>query len=178
MVGDAEGALESISRASELYRKQRMLYPLFVIPYMATRFSVDVEQMKRAILLNDFQEAKRWRKNVRQLGKMVIKNAHKNAFHRTKAFRLVGQYYWVIDKQGKALKWWSKSIQEGEGLGARPDLSRTYFEVGKSLLDPKSKHKKLNGIDAKGYLEKARTLFEEMGLERELEELELITQGR
>ncbi len=43
----------------------------------------------------------------------------------------------------------------GERLGARPDLSRTYFEVGKRLLEPQSKHKELNGIDPKGYLEKS-----------------------
>jgi len=56
--------------------------------------------------------------------------------------------------------------------GARPDLSRTYFEVGKRLLDPNSKHEKLNGIDANGYLEKALVLFEEIGLEGEMDDLE------
>ena len=59
-------------------------------------------------------------------------------------------------------------------MGARPDLSRTYFEVGKRLMEPHSKHKKLNGIDAHGYLKKARTLFEEMGLERDLDDLKKI----
>ena len=61
---------------------------------------------------------------------------------------------------------------EGERLGARPDLSRTYFEVGKRLLEPQSKHKQLNGIEAKGYLEKAGILFEEMDLERDLDDLD------
>jgi hypothetical protein len=84
----------------------------------------------------------------------------------------MGQYYWLIGKQRKALKWWDKSIKEGERLGARPDLSCTYFEVGKCLLEPQSKYKQLNGIDANGYLEKAEKLFREMGLEHDLEELE------
>jgi len=86
----------------------------------------------------------------------------------------LGAHYWLIGKQDKALKWWDKSIQEGERLAARPDLSRTYFEVGKRLLEPESKYKKLNGIDAKGYLAKARNMFKEMGLERDLDELERI----
>jgi hypothetical protein len=85
---------------------------------------------------------------------------------------MMGLYYWLINKQNKALKWWNKSIQEGERLGARPDLSRTYFEVGKRLLEPQSKYKELNGIDARGYFEKARVLFEEMGLEQDLDDLE------
>ncbi len=94
-----------------------------------------------------------------------------HAQYRTKTFKLMGDYYWLMDKQEKALKWWGKAIKEGERLGARPDLSRTYFEVGKRLLDPENKHTKLNGIDANGYLEKAGTLFEEMGLEQDMDDL-------
>jgi len=86
--------------------------------------------------------------------------------------RLMGLYYWLIGKQGKAFKWWEKPIQEGERLGVRPDLSRTYFEVGKRLLEPQSKYEEFNGIEAKGYLEKAGILFEEMNLERDLDDLE------
>ena len=61
-----------------------------------------------------------------------------------------------------------------ERLGTRPDLLWTYMEVGKRLLEPKSKHKELNGISAHEYLEKARTMFEEMYLQWDLEELERI----
>ena len=61
----------------------------------------------------------------------------------------------MINKQKKALIWFDKSIKEGERLGARPDLSRTYMEVGKRLMDLKSKYKHLGGIAAEEYLEKA-----------------------
>ena len=61
---------------------------------------------------------------------------------------------------------------EGERLGVRPNLSSTYFEVGKRLLKPDSKYKQINGIDANGYLERVGKLFEEMGLERDLDDLE------
>ena len=73
-----------------------------------------------------------------------------------------------------AFKWFDKSIKEGERLGARSDLSRTHFEVGKRMLEPQSKYKQLNGIDPNGYLEKAGILFEEMGLDRDLEDLERV----
>ena len=88
----------------------------------------------------------------------------------------MGIYYWLIKKQKKALKWWSKSIAEGERLGARPELSRTYMEVGKRLFEPKSKFKELNGIKAEGYLEKARSMFEDMDLQWDLNELDKIVQ--
>lgn len=83
-------------------------------------------------------------------------------------------FYWLINKQKKSLKWFDKSIKEGERLGARPDLSCTYFEVGKRLLEPQSKYKHLNGITAEKYLEKARGLFEEMDLKWDLEQLEKV----
>ena len=89
----------------------------------------------------------------------------------------MGEYYWLIGKQKKALKWFDKSIKEGERLGARPDLSRTYMEVGKRLLEPPQQIRELNGIDARDYLDKAETMFKEMDLEWDLEQLERVRQG-
>ena len=86
----------------------------------------------------------------------------------------MGIYYWLTNKRKKALKWWRRSIKEGECLGARPELSRTYFEVGKRLLEPESRYHELDGITAEDYLEKARTMFEEMDLQWDLDELEKV----
>ena len=104
-----------------------------------------------------------------------IKTLRKYAIYKTKSLRLMGNYYWLIEKQNKAFKWWKNAIKKGEQLEALPDLARTYFEVGKSLLDPKSKCTNLNGITAQQYLEKSRILFEEMDLQWDLEELERIS---
>ena len=82
--------------------------------------------------------------------------------------------YWLVEKQNKAFKWWDKAIKKGEELGARPDLSRTYFEVGKSLLEPDSKYKTLKGITAEEYLNKAKVMFEEMDLQWDLDELDKV----
>jgi len=139
---------------------------------MVARFFVDVEQLKHAIRSKSSWDLKHLRKHAYKSGKAAVRNSRKYAPFRTKILRLMGLYYWLIGKQGKALKWWRMAIEEGEQLGARPDLSRTYLEVGKRLLEPQSKYKELNRIEAKGYLEKAGILFEEMGLERDLDDLE------
>jgi len=89
----------------------------------------------------------------------------------------MAEYYWLIGKQRKALKWFDKSIKEGERLGARPDLSRTYMEVGKRLLERHSKYRELNGINAGEYLEKAEAMFKDMDLQWDLEQLERVTTG-
>ena len=97
------------------------------------------------------------------------------AAYRPEVFRLAGRYYWLIGRQNKAIKWWKQSIEEGEWLGARPDLARTYMEIGKRFLEEKSKYKELNGISATEYLEKARPMFQGMDLQWDLDELDKIT---
>ena len=99
------------------------------------------------------------------------------AQNRVDSYRLRGVYYWLINKQKNALKWWQRAIQEGEHLGARIELSRSYLEIGKRLLEPGSKYKQLSGIKAEEYLEKARALFEEMDLQRDLDELDRVSKG-
>ena len=99
-------------------------------------------------------------------------NGNNWAYIKTEALKQMGIYYWLIDKQRKAMKWWRKSIQEGQRLNYRVELSRTYYEVGKRLLEPKSKYKELDRIKAEEYLEKARVMFVEMDLQWDLDELE------
>jgi len=48
------------------------------------------------------------------------------------------------------------------------------MEIGKRFLVEKSKYKKLNKISAKEYLKKARTMFQEMDLQWDLDELDKI----
>jgi len=60
-------------------------------------------------------------------------------------------------------------------MGSFVELSRTYFEVGKRLLEDGSKQKKLNGIGVEEYLNKARNIFEDLGLQWDLEQLERFT---
>ena len=88
---------------------------------------------------------------------------------------MVGCYYWLAGKQSKAIIWWKKAIEEGKRLGSRPDLARTYMEIGKRFLEGNSKYNELSGTTASEYLEKARTMFQEMDLQWDLDELDKIT---
>jgi len=89
----------------------------------------------------------------------------------------MGVCYWLIGKQGEALSWFDKSIREGERLGVRPDIARTYLEIGKRLIGSGSKYKELKGVSGKEYLKKAGAMFEEMDLQWDLEELEKVQNG-
>ena len=48
---------------------------------------------------------------------------------------------------------------------------QSFLEIGKRLLEPSAKTKELDGINGKGYLEKAGVLLEKMGLQQDLYEL-------
>ena len=48
------------------------------------------------------------------------------------------------------------------------------MEIGRRCLEGNSKYNELNGIHAKEYLEKARTMFQEMDLQWDLDELDRI----
>ena len=102
--------------------------------------------------------------------KAVLRHAKRYAPGRTKSLRLWASIIGCDGSSARPSTGGTSSIQEGERLGARPDLSRTYLEVGKRLLEPQSKSKELNGISAKEYLDKAEKLFREMDLQWDLEQ--------
>jgi class 3 adenylate cyclase/tetratricopeptide (TPR) repeat protein len=114
-------------------------------------------------------------KNARKFCKIFFKVSRKVAQHRIESNKQIGVYYWLVNKQKKALSWWSKSIEEGEHMGASLEIARVFFEIGKRLQEPKSQFNMLNGVTADAYLNKARKLFEEMDLQRDLDELYQIT---
>ena len=114
------------------------------------------------------------KKNAQKTGKNALKKLKKCAPYKTKILQLTGTFHWLIGEQNKAFKWWDKAIKKGEELGARPDLSQTYFEIGKTLLNPKCKYKEWHGTSAEEYLDKARALFREMHLQWDLDELDKV----
>ena len=175
LVGQIDIAQASLKAGELVFSELRKIQVFWHTPFLLGQFITHLQLLKDAIGRDHHSQIQQQRKKIHRIATQVLGISKRFALNRTWIFRLLGEYYWQIDKQKKAFKWWNKSIQEGERLGARPDLSRTYFEVGKRLLEPQSKYKRLNGITPEGYLEKARIMFEEMGLERDLDELDRIT---
>jgi tetratricopeptide (TPR) repeat protein len=169
-IGEAEEALKHARKYSSGAEK----LPLYFSHYLVSEFIVYLYRLEESIKAGNQSEISKNRKSAFSTGSKAVKCSKKAEFYRTEGLRLMGSYYWLIGKQKKALKWWGKSIQEGERLGARVEVSRTYFEVGRRLLEEKSKYKELNGIKTEEYLAKAKTMFEEMDLQWDLDQLERI----
>ncbi|MBC8392173.1 MAG: hypothetical protein H8E17_06385, partial [Deltaproteobacteria bacterium] len=173
LMEDAEGAEKSLVHAEKIRRKVYSV-PWQLSNFRRSRFKYDLYKLEVSIRKNKKRASFKYRKKAFKSGNKLLKQSQKVAQHRTESYRLMGEYYFLINKKKKALKWWNRSIKEGERLGARLELSRTYFEIGKRSIESKSKFKELNGISAKEYLEKARAMFQEMDLQWDLDELDRI----
>jgi tetratricopeptide (TPR) repeat protein len=174
MTGDLGGAAESLSCARQNLSEARAA-PFWFVAFLISQFMMDLYRLEESIQASKTSETSKQKRRVLKTGRKMVRKSRKVAGDRTEALRLMGNYYWLIGKQKKAHKWWNKSIKEGERLGARLELSRTYMEVGERLLDPKSKCTELNGLSAMDYLNKAKAMFQDMGLQWDLDELERIS---
>jgi hypothetical protein len=102
---------------------------------------------------------------------MLIKTCQKTALYRTESYRLMGVYKWLINDQKSALNWWQRAIREGESLGARPQLARTYAEMGMRFSVIKGESSAPDVGKAKDFLQKANKMFRDLGLHHDLENL-------
>lgn len=170
MQGDLEGAGDALLIAKEYYPEVKGL-PCYIVQYLISWFYTDLcrlEKLKRQKEVGVFSETQ---KRMKRTGKRMLAQSRKYMAERIQALRLVGSYHWFKGRQAKAMSHWEQSMKLAERLNARLELSRTYFEIGKRLLEKQSKFKELNGVGAAGYLQKAETLFQEMHLQSDLDEL-------
>lgn len=178
LLQDMKGAEESLAQAEELFSRESHKIPYFIAGYLLGNFLFDLHQLENATLLDDRLKILEYRKKAYKNGKLALKNSHKLPCDRTQILRLMGLYCWLMNRQKKAAVWWRRSMTEGERLGDRVELARTHMEIGKRLLEKKSRFREINGIDSVAYLEKAAISFKQIGLDWDLDELDKITAFR
>jgi hypothetical protein len=176
-IGEIKAAEDSITHSRQIMGRHSFWPPFYSVHSLLAEFKFDLNLLRDAVNSKDGGAVQKYGKQAVKSGKKAVGVSAKFAATRTHSYRLMGEYYWLTGKQGKALKWFDKSIREGERLGARPDLARTYMETGKRLMEPGSKYRELNGVSADEYLKKARAMFEDMDLRWDLEELEKVQSG-
>ena len=135
MLGDVTGSKETVELAERI-KAQTILVPLIMGEFLLIKFILELFQLEEAIKSDDKPALSPHRTNTLRAGTEALKIANKFAFIKTETLKLMGVYFWVIGRQRKAMKWWRKSIQEGQRLNDRLELSRTHYEVRKRLLEP------------------------------------------
>ncbi|MBP7736151.1 MAG: AAA family ATPase [Spirochaetes bacterium] len=179
-------AQRHITEADSIYNEYETV-PIITSDYFITKLIIAQQLMEHYNIVGDIDSFRKEKQMASRFLKIMIRHARKNALCRTRAYRVIGTHFWLLCKKKKSIRWWKKTIYEGERLGARPELSRTYFEVGKRLLEkpltekharlqPKARvlAKKIIGLTPEECLERARTMFQEMDLQWDLEQLETL----
>jgi class 3 adenylate cyclase/tetratricopeptide (TPR) repeat protein len=163
----AKKALDTADRI----RSEEETVPWVVSVFCRSQAELWLYRFKDAIIHGRKLDVPKLRRRALKSCRALLRQTRKVAQHRTEACRLMGVYYWLNGKAPSALKWWRKSIRTGERLGARIQLSRSYFEVGQRLQERGSPDSMLDGITAQAYIDKAEALFKEMNLDWDLERL-------
>jgi hypothetical protein len=177
LMGNTEFAELSLKQADRLKSQADAPVPFQLSGYCRSKLEYQLYRLGQTIKDGHQNGSSEYRKLAIKSGRRLSKIAQKVAQHRTEAYKLRGVYCWLIKEPGKAFTWWTKAIEEGKRLGARLELARVYFEVGKRLREPHRKSTKLNGLEAETYLEQAGVMFEEMNLPWDLDKLSLLTRG-
>jgi len=162
----------SLAQAKEISTSKGRIIPLYISSYYLSRFLFDLNALERSILSNERLNISKYKKKTFLSAKRALKTANKFAPDKIEVSKLMGSYFWMLNKQKKALKWWGQSLLEAEKMGSFPELYRIYFEVGTRLFEPESNFKELNSIKRKAYLLKAKTGFKSLNLKYDLDKLE------
>jgi class 3 adenylate cyclase/tetratricopeptide (TPR) repeat protein len=173
LLGDQQGS-ETCFKHQEEIKSDIHLVPHYLSKYIAVRSMYSVYCLEEAVNDGDSPRVQQLARESWKWRTQAMKVSKKSKRELVEILRLMGTRSWLMGDRNKALKWWADSVETAERLKFRPDLARTYFEIGKRLSEPNSPYKELNGISSVEYLNKAKTMFEEMGLQWDLEQLERV----
>lgn len=174
LAGDIGGAETSLEQAEKIVSAKKRISPLLLSSYLSSQCLLNIYRLGRAVGSGDGPKIRRFRKSAFRYAGAAIKNSRRFAAERTKALRLAGECCWLAGNQAKAFSWWRRSLKEGERLSARPEIARTCLVLGKRLADEKSRIRRLDGLGAQDYLDKAERSFRELGMVIEESELDLL----
>jgi len=145
--------------------------PIQLVAFYRSQFQYNLHRLEDPSGSGRKKESSALRRNARKSGKMLVKTCQKAALYRTDAYRLTGVYYWLIGDRRRAVKSWYEAIRVGKGLGARPQVARTYAEMAVRAWSVRSESSDPFASRADEYLHEARALLGDLGLRHYLEEM-------
>jgi len=104
---------------------------------------------------SDQNERENWLRKAGRSCREAIGQGKKYRIGLAEAMRLKGTYEWLRHKPASAQECWQKSLGLAEEMGMRYDLGMTHLEMGQRLKE-------------RAHLEKAETIFSEIGAEWDL----------
>jgi len=171
MRNEMNDALNDLLEAEKLVQQTKMA-KLYICEYLLASCYYEL-----ALLRNKPGENKTDVHPLLKQARLLIEKSKNVPSHRIQGYRLAAIAYWMKNKQWKTYRCFEKSLSLAENLEAKPELARTCFELGKCLMDIKSRRKILRSKNGSEYLLMAKRLFEEMDLQWDLREYEKYMEG-
>ncbi len=169
---ETEEAGKSLDKANKI--RSEVKAPLHLSFFYRSQFEYYLCRLEDSLGAGHREESIEYRRKAFNSGKMLIKTCQKAALYRSESYKLMGVYNWLIRDQKKAFKWWLKAMDEGEILGARPQQARTCAAMGMRLCEGEGETPAFDVRRAKESLEKAKMMFCDLGLDHDLEDLNLV----
>ncbi|MFH1116423.1 MAG: AAA family ATPase [Pseudomonadota bacterium] len=173
LMNEMEKARKSLDEARRIKSDLRVV-PLHLSVFYRSELEYYLRLLEDSGTRGSGKESLEHRRNALKSGKKLIKACRKAAQYRAESFRLMGILHWLTDDRDAAFTWWRKGIREAENLGARAQLARIYAEMAKRLWKNTGPSADSDATKAVEYSEKAGTLFSELGLEHDLEDLKSV----
>ncbi len=174
---ELEKARNSLDQANQI-RPEVKVVPIQLAAFYRSEFDYYLRRLEDALRDGRREDLSEHRRNAIKSGKLLIRTCQKAALYRTESYRLMGVYQWLTQDRKNAFKWWNRAVREGERLGARPQLARTYAEMAIRPCLVKGSLSEPDVRRSQEYLEKAITMFRDMGLHHDLEGLNSVIHRR
>lgn len=154
---ELEDAARTIERAETHLTRINRPTPYHVGSFHTARLHLGVLQLE---LAKQNRSSAPSRSALRRSIREALRTASVMARIRTEVYRHVGTYHWLRGRQRRAQRWWGRSTAEATRLGARPELGRTYLEIGT----------RLGGSSGERHLDQASSIFTALGLDWDLQQ--------
>jgi tetratricopeptide (TPR) repeat protein len=163
MLGKLSEAEETLIEANEFARSER-LAPYFHSYLLTANLFFKIRKLELAMKDEDRHLRQQLKKEIRKTARISLKVSRKAAYEKVENYRLLGTYYWILHRQGKALKWWDKALRAAEKLGAKIEWANTLEEVAARLSEPDSKYATFKGEGPDILKQRADFLLKEIGI--------------
>lgn len=161
--GDLAAAHQSLDRAAEVVAGAGSVVPPFQIStYLRSSLLLDVLELEAANTRG--RGTRTLRRRSRRSGRKALRAAKNVSWERPPVHRLMGTRAWLLGRRRAALRWWQTSLEHAKQLEMRPELGRTYLEVGRRLSGARQT-REFDGLTPEQCLERAREILHDLGLE-------------
>ncbi len=177
LLNDLPSAKKSIDKSEKALNDANSLTPMLMGYFTCYKFLFLVRKFEYDFKKNNQDDYKinSFEKVIRESMNKALKVSKKVAEIKPEVYRYIGDFYWQKDKYKTAAKYFQKSINTAEQLGALPELGRSFLEYGRFLSDPGTG---MTGKNPDNQYSEAEIIFNKLNLKWDTDELKRIRNYR